>query len=202
MIRDGAMWLGRELLITVADARCMQCVDADFRKLTLGTSPDNCPFSFHSAFFSSSFFFLSFLLTFSIMQFPLFPFPFLFFLLIRDPVMGSWRRGTKVDFILYSCNNRQWPTSFWPWEWAVTGHLCMHDHRAYFEMWKVGRRLPIAETLFNLCRCFFHMVRFSHFVIFFQSSASPNSSGISLSLIHIWRCRRIERCRSRWSPYH
>ena len=26
--------------------------------------------------------------------------------------------------------------------------------------------------------------------------------GWSLSLIHIWRCRRIERCRSRWSPYH
>ena len=25
---------------------------------------------------------------------------------------------------------------------------------------------------------------------------------IFLSLIHIWRCRRIERCRSRWSPYH
>ena len=23
-----------------------------------------------------------------------------------------------------------------------------------------------------------------------------------LSHIHIWRCRRIERCRSRWSPYH
>ena len=27
-------------------------------------------------------------------------------------------------------------------------------------------------------------------------------TGIGLSLIHIWRCRRIERCRSRWSPYH
>ena len=26
--------------------------------------------------------------------------------------------------------------------------------------------------------------------------------GHMLSLIHIWRCRRIERCRSRWSPYH
>eukprot|EP00826_Nyctotherus_ovalis_P036528 TRINITY_DN3246_c0_g1_i4.p1 TRINITY_DN3246_c0_g1~~TRINITY_DN3246_c0_g1_i4.p1 ORF type:complete len:114 (-),score=2.21 TRINITY_DN3246_c0_g1_i4:21-362(-) len=25
---------------------------------------------------------------------------------------------------------------------------------------------------------------------------------IMLSLIHICRCRRIERCRSRWSPYH
>ena len=27
-------------------------------------------------------------------------------------------------------------------------------------------------------------------------------SNLDLSLIHIWRCRRIERCRSRWSPYH
>ena len=25
---------------------------------------------------------------------------------------------------------------------------------------------------------------------------------VTLSLIHICRCRRIERCRSRWSPYH
>ena len=25
---------------------------------------------------------------------------------------------------------------------------------------------------------------------------------VNLSLIHIWSCRRIERCRSRWSPYH
>ena len=28
------------------------------------------------------------------------------------------------------------------------------------------------------------------------------AAAINLSLIHIWRCRRIERCRSRWSPYH
>ena len=25
---------------------------------------------------------------------------------------------------------------------------------------------------------------------------------LSLSLIHIWRCRRDPQCRSRWSPYH
>ena len=25
---------------------------------------------------------------------------------------------------------------------------------------------------------------------------------IHLSLIHIWRCRRLLTCRSRWSPYH
>ena len=43
-----------------------------------------------------------------------------------------------------------------------------------------------------------------------QASQDPSSSqhlagvlvGQGLSLIHIWRCRRIERCRSRWSPYH
>ena len=28
------------------------------------------------------------------------------------------------------------------------------------------------------------------------------TSYLDLSLIHIRRCRRIERCRSRWSPYH
>ena len=27
-------------------------------------------------------------------------------------------------------------------------------------------------------------------------------SGPILSLIHIWRCRRLLTCRSRWSPYH
>ena len=25
---------------------------------------------------------------------------------------------------------------------------------------------------------------------------------LQLSLIHIWRCRRLVECRSRWSPYH
>ena len=27
-------------------------------------------------------------------------------------------------------------------------------------------------------------------------------TGVTLSLIHIWRCRRSTLCRSRWSPYH
>eukprot|EP00826_Nyctotherus_ovalis_P032640 TRINITY_DN26297_c0_g1_i2.p3 TRINITY_DN26297_c0_g1~~TRINITY_DN26297_c0_g1_i2.p3 ORF type:complete len:110 (+),score=28.26 TRINITY_DN26297_c0_g1_i2:76-405(+) len=30
----------------------------------------------------------------------------------------------------------------------------------------------------------------------------PFIKRMELSLIHICRCRRIERCRSRWSPYH
>eukprot|EP00826_Nyctotherus_ovalis_P025368 TRINITY_DN19658_c0_g1_i2.p2 TRINITY_DN19658_c0_g1~~TRINITY_DN19658_c0_g1_i2.p2 ORF type:complete len:256 (-),score=30.05 TRINITY_DN19658_c0_g1_i2:12-779(-) len=38
-----------------------------------------------------------------------------------------------------------------------------------------------------------------------KSSVTENVSvriSKNLSLIHICRCRRIERCRSRWSPYH
>ena len=38
----------------------------------------------------------------------------------------------------------------------------------------------------------------------FRSSKNNNNnrSIFSLSLIHIWRCRRDVLCRSRWSPYH
>ena len=35
-----------------------------------------------------------------------------------------------------------------------------------------------------------------------RNNTLPHVLHVLLSLIHIWRCRRIERCRSRWSPYH
>ena len=35
-----------------------------------------------------------------------------------------------------------------------------------------------------------------------ESPAHPLCSLYILSLIHIWRCRRLLTCRSRWSPYH
>ena len=43
-----------------------------------------------------------------------------------------------------------------------------------------------------------------HIIHSSQKAYLPNRfiGGVILSLIHIWRCRRIERCRSRWSPYH
>ena len=31
---------------------------------------------------------------------------------------------------------------------------------------------------------------------------SAELASLTLSLIHIWRCRRLLTCRSRWSPYH
>ena len=37
----------------------------------------------------------------------------------------------------------------------------------------------------------------------FMKKPMPNwGADLSLSLIHICRCRRRLRCRSRWSPYH
>ena len=40
------------------------------------------------------------------------------------------------------------------------------------------------------------------FIKYCQIFANSRYACSDLSLIHIWRCRRIERCRSRWSPYH
>ena len=36
----------------------------------------------------------------------------------------------------------------------------------------------------------------------FTTRAECNDAVSKLTLIHIWRCRRRLRCRSRWSPYH
>ena len=41
-----------------------------------------------------------------------------------------------------------------------------------------------------------------HARIWFHITPYDEKLMYNLSLIHIWRCRRIERCRSRWSPYH
>ena len=43
-----------------------------------------------------------------------------------------------------------------------------------------------------------------HKVLINLSLSDPevHSIPLTLSLIHIWRCRRYSLCRSRWSPYH
>ena len=58
----------------------------------------------------------------------------------------------------------------------------------------------------SLCipRTNIHFDSHSFWVLCFSTNTlefSPSHHSV-LSLIHIWRCRRIERCRSRWSPYH
>ena len=50
------------------------------------------------------------------------------------------------------------------------------------------------EEIFSKCA--------DHVIAKYAAKICGNRPRLHLSLIHIWRCRRIERCRSRWSPYH
>ena len=66
---------------------------------------------------------------------------------------------------------------------------------------KVSRNSPFSQTPFPLSHInqILHAGSYPRCLSWFWVS---ERSVEKLSLIHIWRCRRIERCRSRWSPYH
>ena len=50
----------------------------------------------------------------------------------------------------------------------------------------IGISIPLAKNLF----------------IDQRRASLQQAKLMNLSLIHIWRCRRLVECRSRWSPYH
>ena len=52
----------------------------------------------------------------------------------------------------------------------------------------------VAETRLNATR--YYLFALEHLF------GALNKFDLDLSLIHIWRCRRLLTCRSRWSPYH
>ena len=61
------------------------------------------------------------------------------------------------------------------------------------------------EVLVNTSRqfnVFFMFINMSVLLISIENKSTFFSTVITLSLIHIWRCRRYAVCRSRWSPYH
>ena len=81
---------------------------------------------------------------------------------------------------------------------------------------KIGLRMSVCLSVCLSVRV--SSLSWSHFFVDFHQiwhrGVNPKSKNefvgvniapplpLFLSLIHIWRCRRIERCRSRWSPYH
>ena len=67
----------------------------------------------------------------------------------------------------------------WMHEYVTKHCLLLWCHSGLF----VDENLPISISDFHAWQTVFAVI-------------------VRLSLIHIWRCRRIERCRSRWSPYH
>eukprot|EP00826_Nyctotherus_ovalis_P043782 TRINITY_DN4657_c0_g6_i2.p2 TRINITY_DN4657_c0_g6~~TRINITY_DN4657_c0_g6_i2.p2 ORF type:complete len:142 (+),score=38.10 TRINITY_DN4657_c0_g6_i2:856-1281(+) len=77
------------------------------------------------------------------------------------------------------------------------GKYMLNDGTEKIGVWVNGKRVKWIEETDCAKTCF---LNFTHC---YNSSSYPTLPLLhSLSLIHICRCRRIERCRSRWSPYH
>ena len=80
-------------------------------------------------------------------------------------------------------------------------YIFVWDHRLYTIP---VNALTIILAFFVQEFCYYWYHRTAHRVRWFWSQHVSHHSGeiMNLSLIHIWRCRRRLRCRSRWSPYH
>ena len=80
---------------------------------------------------------------------------------------------------------------------SYTHHQSVHPLHT-FNTSHIGLLTPIIKVYIHFTPSTHHTSAFLH-----PSSKCTSTSHLQhLSLIHIWRCRRIERCRSRWSPYH
>ena len=80
--------------------------------------------------------------------------------------------------------------------WSVE-RSCMQNYR----FWRMKESVLLIWQRF--CSGQLSLPRFKALLgNLFPRDLSEARSTASLSLIHIWRCRRRLRCRSRWSPYH
>eukprot|EP00826_Nyctotherus_ovalis_P053386 TRINITY_DN692_c0_g1_i5.p1 TRINITY_DN692_c0_g1~~TRINITY_DN692_c0_g1_i5.p1 ORF type:complete len:240 (+),score=34.68 TRINITY_DN692_c0_g1_i5:416-1135(+) len=76
---------------------------------------------------------------------------------------------------------------------------CKEEQRSFCRQSIGPTRKHMQQAPIHKCIMNFDDSFTSHMLHIFQ----PNPCTLRcLSLIHICRCRRIERCRSRWSPYH
>ena len=73
-----------------------------------------------------------------------------------------------------------------------------------FKMKKWGQK-RMNRALNSLCLSFlksFNKMDIGCIISLYLRSSIHTENIQGLSLIHIWRCRRLLTCRSRWSPYH
>ena len=67
--------------------------------------------------------------------------------------------------------------------------------------WKTVLNKTSSDILiWGLSKCTMRLLQ--HTSLMWTSGSQHFLPPLSLSLIHIWRCRRLDACRSRWSPYH
>ena len=121
------------------------------------------------------------------------PLPFSFSELIYRPLDSvysrkNWRHLTK--WIRWIKNDEFWSSANSLFKWRFCGRCRRHC---------LSSLLSSLLPLWPPAQC-------SHQAAALRDSCKKNWNCAlkpkRLSLIHIWRCRRIERCRSRWSPYH
>ena len=86
-------------------------------------------------------------------------------------------------------------------QWRSTNPLCDRDSLVGLNVWMQHCNWLTPEISILMWTPWFLPNQRQELVGDGKKSEVLNYS-VYLSLIHIWRCRRIERCRSRWSPYH
>ena len=121
---------------------------------------------------------------------------------------GSCRKTSERSHSAGSCGAKRWTAErnlirrFIVWiKTGLIGPI------VGFEYWRTRKNIRLRKT-----KVVHHHVKLrdnstNHqslnslgFSFFFNPA--PPGYFVSLSLIHIWRCRRYSLCRSRWSPYH
>ena len=125
----------------------------------------------------------------------------------REHLLATRVRGDPESSLCWTCKSTR------PWADALNKNgNRVRDRNVCALLSEVGYRLP------DNCKTNEgkeHPDREDQFLYLYKKATSfpwekpsiisvdtKKKAGIGLSLIHIWRCRRRLRCRSRWSPYH
>ena len=97
-----------------------------------------------------------------------------------------------------------------PFNVKTDGHICGNGKYKHKDFAMAHGEMSSQEFTHFLSQTFKNLIQFSkdgslHFVCMdWRHIAEITTAGkaYSRALIHICRCRRLNRCRSRWSPYH
>ena len=121
----------------------------------------------------------------------------------ESPQTRVWNSGNNT-FVLWIVREGKSANRLCPWSWFWSFPLnlrCTPGHSSWACSIHAIHTASVWHQWSSLCSITCLLTT--------QNGTSPLivlvsvvCSLLCLSLIHIWRCRRTPRCRSRWSPYH